>query len=244
MIVDELIEYSLKYYKGQKIKDVRIGVRFVAVMLDDDSCGISYCFSQPGPFAPVDRVGTLIGTKADEIVKLANGLNLCESSLAIATMNALLQNEEFDCIEQNAMDFIEITKKDTVGMIGQFVPLIEAINEKAGKFYVFEKNGNFETYPDWSEPMLLPECDVVLISGTTLLNKTMDAILNSCTKAREVVILGPTAVPASEIFKKYGVTTIGASKVTDAQGMLEIVSQGGSGVDVTKCNQMFCIKIK
>ena len=92
--------------------------------------------------------------------------------------------------------------------------------------------------------MLIPECDVVLISGTTLLNKTMDAILNNCTNAREIVILEPTTVPVPEIYKKYGVTTIGASRVTDSTGMLEIVSQGGGGVDVTKCNQQYSIKIK
>ena len=78
MIIDEIIKYSLKRFSGQKIKDVRIGTRFIAILLDDDSCGISYCFTQQGSFIPTEKIGSLIGTRADEILKLGNSLNLCE----------------------------------------------------------------------------------------------------------------------------------------------------------------------
>jgi len=44
MIVDELIEYASGMVQGRKIADVRAGLGYTAVMLEDGACGLAYTF--------------------------------------------------------------------------------------------------------------------------------------------------------------------------------------------------------
>lgn len=39
---------------------------------------------------------------------------------------------------------------------------------------------------------MLPQCQVVILSATTLLNRTVDDLLDLCRNARELAILGPS----------------------------------------------------
>ena len=243
MIIDEIIAYAQTLCKEQKISDVRLGRQFAAVSLDDGSCGIAYLLNQYEYCKGITIPGTMKGMKAQDMIKLAAGLNSSEASLGIATINALLQKQTFALeIYENAIDAIDIKKTDTIGMIGSFHALMQPLQERAGKIYVFEKDIVPDTYPDWAEPVLLPECDIVLISGTTLINKSLDYVLSLCVKAREIVLLGPTALALPQILCKHGITLIGACRVTDKDAMLDTVSQGGNGRHIQKCSQMFCIK--
>ena len=47
-------------------------------------------------------------------------------------------------------------------------------------------------YPDWAEYRLLPECDVVILTGTSVINGTIDQLLSWCSGAREVSVTGPS----------------------------------------------------
>ena len=46
--------------------------------------------------------------------------------------------------------------------------------------------------PDSAAGDLLPECQIVVLSATTLLNQTIDGLLAYCKAAREIAILGPS----------------------------------------------------
>jgi len=243
MIIHEVTESALAMAKGQKVADVRIGTYFTAVKLSDESCGVSFLLNQFDTIQGALKPGKIIGMPVEELIGLAPSLNLQDSSVALAAVNALLQNEEFACVKKNAIEMVKVTKNDTVAMIGQFHQLIKPLTEQSGKFYVFEMNGAKGTYPAWSESLLLPECDVVFISGTTLINKTMDDILAKCTKARDIVILGPSVIAMPKIFKARGVTVLGPCRVTNNEAMLEVVSQAGKGPHIQTQSEMFCIRL-
>ena len=50
-------------------------------------------------------------------------------------------------------------------------------------------------YPDSACEFILPDCDVVLITGSSLVNKTLPRLLELCRNAY-VVLTGPTVLPA------------------------------------------------
>lgn len=243
MIIHQVTEAALAMAKGQTVDDVRIGTHFAAVKLADGSCGISFLLNQFDTVKSALKPGKIIGLPVEDLVSLAPSLNLQDSSLALAAVNALLQNQEFDCVKKNAIEMVEVTKQDKVAMVGQFHQLIKPLSEQSAKLYVFEMNGAQGTYPAWSEPLILPECDVVFLSGTTLINKTMDDILAKCAIAREIVLLGPSVIAMPKIFKPRGVTVLGPCRVTDNQAMLEVVSQGGKGPHIQTQSEMFCIRL-
>jgi uncharacterized protein len=67
----------------------------------------------------------------------------------------------------------------------------------------------------------------VILSATTLLNRTIDGLLQLCQNAREVAILGPSTPLLPEAFGTHGVTLLSGIQVIDPQRALRIVSEGG-----------------
>jgi hypothetical protein len=127
-------------------------------------------------------------------------------------------------------------------MVGYFEPLIKTVQHRCNKLYVFERKPSDKEfiYPDWAANVLLSQCDIVMISGTTLINKTIDHLLELC--QGKVAILGPST-PMSAIFKKYGVSFTFGSIVRDTSKVLKIVSQGGGTKSFGKAVEKINLKL-
>ena len=90
---------------------------------------------------------------------------------------------------------LEITKDDTVGMAGYIPPVADPIIDRCGKMIIFDEGlsrmgGNVLLSDMSDQPRLLPQCSVVLMSGSAAANGTLDGLLELCQNAREVVLLG------------------------------------------------------
>jgi uncharacterized protein (DUF4213/DUF364 family) len=66
-----------------------------------------------------------------------------------------------------------------------------------------------------------------VLSATTLLNHTIDGLLDLCRSAREIALLGPSTPFLPEVFTRHGVTMLSGLQVVDAPHVLRIVSEGG-----------------
>jgi uncharacterized protein (DUF4213/DUF364 family) len=76
---------------------------------------------------------------------------------------------------------------------------------------------------------VLPSADVVLITGTTLLNDTLEHILTLCRPDARVVVVGPTVGLLPDAFLRRGVAVLGGIRVTDRGAFLDVLAEGGSG---------------
>mgnify|MGYP000280102772 CR=1 FL=1 len=247
MLVQELINYSKQYADNRKIEDIRVGIGYIVVLLNDGSCGTSFTFrGELGPkCGQLDEAGNLIGKKANELIEWAMDINLIKAGIGVAVINAVLQKYVKDYKQEDAIEVIDIKEGDTLGMIGYYKPVLEAKKELAKNIYIFERNitDHDLLYPDWSEDIYLPKCDVVIISGTTLINKTIDHILEKCENAHEIAVIGPTTSPCPEVFKKHGVTLLASSLVKDSKKVLNIASQGGGGINIKDYVKQICYKL-
>ena len=243
MIVDEIIQYVRPLAKKKRLEDVRLGLGYTAVLLDDKSCGVSFTFAREvGGCGYMDEAGTLAGMEAEKAIEWAMDVNLAKAAVGIATINALTSQGLSGYVEKNAIDEIDIRPGDVLGMVGYFLPVLQKRGPLASKAYVFDRYPSDNVLPDWAEEIYLPRCDVVIVTGTTLLNKTVDHVLSLCTKAREVVLMGPTTCLVPSVFKKYGVTLLAGSKVTNAKKALQAVSEGGGGLHVKDFAEYLCIR--
>jgi uncharacterized protein (DUF4213/DUF364 family) len=75
----------------------------------------------------------------------------------------------------------------------------------------------------------VPYADLLIITGTTLLNDTLPSLLEMAKPGAEIIVTGPTASMLPDAFFSRGVTMMGGVIVTKPDEVLDIISEAGSG---------------
>ena len=231
MIIDDLIEYSLAKVRPRKIKDVRAGLGYTCVMLDNNDCGLAYSFRNAlgDNCDALSIAGSLIGKSVEAIIPWLRDSNCLKSAIGLATINAVLNNKQEILNVGNILGTTAVAPSDTIGMVGMVKPVFEALESVTRNIYVFEENVMKcgDIYYENSISIRLPECNVVFITSTCIMNHTLDKVLLYCKNAREVCIIGPSTPLCPAVFHRYGVSLLAGSIVKNADSILEIISQGG-----------------
>ncbi|HHX13534.1 MAG TPA: DUF364 domain-containing protein [Clostridiales bacterium] len=231
MITNKLIENAVSAAGDRKIKDIRAGLSYTAVMLDDHACGLAYTFrDRLGHFCGVmGEAGNITGKSAAEVIPWLNSKNLLMAAMGLATINAVLNhsNERWD--EGNITAALDLAPTDVFGMVGSFGPILNVVKRKTDNIYVFEQRTDKAPglYPEADIPIYLPKCDVIVITATSIINHTIDQVLAHCGDAREVCLVGPSCPLCPQVFEDYNVTILAGDVVTSPENALQIVSQGG-----------------
>ena len=228
-IFDDLIS-SLKGNDSQ-VKSVHTCVFWTAVITKH--CGLSSTFRGEG--APHDRgvrdVGNLTKKKALELAEYARSKSLLEASIGMATINSLIDIDESKCIEKNALEIIlEKGGGKNVAIVGHF-PWIPKLKEKVQNLWVIEQRLREGDLPAKEADRILPQCDVVGITGTSFINHTLEGLLNLCKKPF-VVLIGPTS-PLSPILFDYGIDAICGAKMIDEEKVIRSISEGATFKEIT-----------
>jgi len=90
---------------------------------------------------------------------------------------------------------------------------------------VVERKPQSGDIPDSEAKRVIPQADVIAITGTALINGTMGELLSLCPKKSLVMVLGPTA-PLSPVWFDYGVDLVSGTRVVDPELVLRLVSEG------------------
>jgi uncharacterized protein (DUF4213/DUF364 family) len=210
------------------VQDIRIGMFHTAVV--SRRCGLAAslphdALRQGPPF--VREPGFLADKPPAELAHLAHSASLLEAAIGMATINSLLAVDLGTCRELNAAELI-LKKGEgrNVAVVGHF-PFLPRVREKARRLWVIEKNPQEGDFPELTADTLIPEADVVGITGTALTNHTLERLLELCNPRAYVVILGDTA-PLSPLFFDYGVDAVCGTAVVDNEQALRCVSQGAT----------------
>jgi uncharacterized protein (DUF4213/DUF364 family) len=228
-ILDDLI-LSLKGNDFQ-VKSVHTCVFWTAVITK--YCGLSSTFRDEG--VPHDRgvkdVGNLTRKTALELAEYAKSKSLLEASIGMATINSLIDIDESRCIEKNAFEIIlEKGKDKNVAIVGHF-PWIPKLKGKTKNLWVLEQRLREGDLPAREADRVLPQCDVVGITGTSFINHTLEGLLNLCKEAY-ILLIGPTS-PISPILFDYGIDAICGSKVIDINKVIRSISEGATFKEIT-----------
>ncbi len=201
---DILKEEAKKKANGVKVKDYVVGIGLCAVLLDDGRVGSAYTARDMIPWgcSLYDELPKT-GVPVEEFIDMFDSDDVIFQALGMSAINACLNHGEFEDVD--IMDKLDLHSSSVVGMIGDFTPMIEPIRKSVKTLYVFEKQDIPDTVPTEKIPQLLPECDLILISATTLLNRTFDSIIQHA-KTKNIFMLGPStpicpkALPEVKIF--------------------------------------------
>jgi uncharacterized protein (DUF4213/DUF364 family) len=226
-----LRDYAAGSAKGRIVADVRIGLCYTAVLLDDDSAGVAYTFKEclPPGCDVFQGKRPVAGKRASEILGYLLSPDLLERAVGLATANALINHGTAELIGGDILDVLPCTSDDRVGMVGYFPPLMPMLKPRVQELLVFEAllKDSPGVYSEDRAPDLLPTCSVAIITATTLINNTLAPLLQACRACRAVAIVGASAPLAPEIFRPAGVTLLSGIVVTDPKGLLRQVSEGG-----------------
>jgi uncharacterized protein (DUF4213/DUF364 family) len=230
MLIDEVCDLLSPAAAGRSVADVRVGLGYTAVQLDDGHCGLAYTFRdeiQEG-CCVIGAAGTLTGRRASDLAQWVRCPDPVAAAVGLAIINALTEAPP-GAAEADLLAALNVTSNDAVGMVGRFGPLIGPIRSRSKALHVFERRPSAESgmLPETAAAEILPQCHVVVLSATTLLNRTLDGLLALCRKAREVAILGPSTPWLPAVFADRGVTVLSGVQVVEPERLLRVVSEGG-----------------
>ncbi len=219
-----------------RVADVRIGALWTAVAVETQhglraglaSTQMTRDLEHGRPL--VSEAGHLLGKRAADLARLAlpdSGASLTERSLGFATLNALLDPDSAGGSEANAEEIIvrRGTGKKVV-IVGHF-PFVERVRAVAGACSVLELRPQSGDLPAERAPEVLPEADVVALTGQTLVNGTFESLAALCRPGAFLVVLGPTT-PLSHVLFDYGVDALSGTVVVDVAAVLLASSQGAN----------------
>lgn len=170
--------------------------------------------------------------------------NILKRTLGIAALNALSMylwgqepGEGYDTLTgADAFDELDVCRYDKTVVIGALVPILKKLIRFQRDFTVLEqdartlKGQELEHFAEAGRMAeFVPQADLLVITGVTILNNTLPDILACAKPGAEILVTGPTASMLPDAFFRRGVTMLGGIQVTKADELLDIISEGGSG---------------
>ena len=264
MIIDETYDLLLNkyadYLKELDISDVRIGSYMTAVKLSDNTMGIAsaevdsniHCDKKNrdfGEFTPLHIQGQKV-TALFETTKKSAIIN----SLKIAVLNAMssriIEIEGYKVIRNtDPIDLIDLGPGHTITLVGAFHSYIKKIIQSGSKLFVLELNENalLPEHKEYYVPAndfkkVFPPSDTILITGLTLVNNTLDDLLQSLQPETKVIVTGPSSSVVPDVLFKHNVSIIGGILITEPDLVFSLISQGAAGYHLFKyCCEKVCI---
>jgi len=235
-----------------RLEGLVVGVFFTGVKLTGKFAGmartpieeLSEAVCCPGSAARMPDAGRLKQQKVSDLMQWALDANVLKAAVGVATLNALShclwEKKGFSgckVIEaKDAFDLLDFTRARRVALVGAFSPYIRQIERMGLDLAVVEKNpqvlrGEAAKYfhPAEDASKILSHADVVILTGSTIVNHTIDDLLSLVRRNCQVAIVGPTASLAPQSFFNRGVSLMGGMRITDPDNTLRVLAEGGSG---------------
>ena len=220
MIMEKVLAAAKPQLAGKAVKDLVVGISLVGCELDSGEVGVSYVLREdlPAGCSAFPYTQEAIGSPAEEIAGwIVAGKSTLQRSIASAVLAAAACGQELPADDDADKLFgMDLKQEDTVGMIGLIRPVAKAISPKVKKIIAFDKGMSLHSkdpllQPMKKQPELLPACDVVLLSGTTTINGTIDSLLAHCSGAREIIMVGPSTPMYPAGWQGSGLTVLAGS---------------------------------
>jgi uncharacterized protein (DUF4213/DUF364 family) len=199
-----------------RIDDVVIGIFFTGMELSTGHAGATFtpigeipeAVCCPTSAARMPEAGNLEEKPVSEILRYSLDPNVLKSAIGVATLNALSQliieseyGVEYPIVKDtDGFDLLKIQPTETASLVGAFGPYIRRLKIMGNPFFIVERNiqtlrpDEMKYYKPESEMSFALEVSgVVIVTGTAIVNHSIDTILSFVSNGKRTAIIGPTA---------------------------------------------------
>lgn len=232
-LIDDLISAVGK--NDAPVRDVRVGVSWTGVL--SKGCGLAKTYGIPVPHGCYTRdLGKLTEKTSLELAEYSKSWNLIEASIGVAAINSMIKPEGKRGV--NALDVIrEEGRNKKITMVGSF-PRVSEIRSVAKELWILELdphllNPNLGILPATAAEHVIPRSEIVAITGSALINKSLEHLLK-LSKNAYTIILGPSTT-MSEVLFNYGADMIAGIEIIKPLEILKKISQSGGMINKKVC---------
>lgn len=226
------------FFTGVKLSTGHVGACATPIKtIPDAVCCPSSAQAMPFP-------GKMRGRRAASFLDEVQQQDGIRRAVGVAVMNALAAlcwdrrphpNVAME-IGIDAFDAADIRPGQMVVVVGAFVPFLRELKRRGQRYLVLERDAATlkpEELPFYRHaaqaPIVVPQADVLLITGTTLLNDTLEEILAAARPDACKVVVGPTVGLVPDAYLRRGCDVLGSIRVDHADEFLDVLAEGGSG---------------
>ncbi len=251
MIIDTLALKALETAKKNKLilVDYGIGPKYSYAVVEG-----SYGTAMGTAYFPAEDLcpGTANEVSIANLPELASVPNVQSRSIAVSLINAISQYVLWNYGDADGMEVIKNNLIETVekccsgskiAVVGNMVPLVKKLREKYD-VRVLERNPKLRirAFPDCFAPRIIPDSDVVIITGTTFVNDTIDYVLQLSKDAEMRMLVGPTAGMHPLWLSEY-IDIVASLRIVDIDKTAEVIRKGGGRWDFTPYTEDYIIKM-
>jgi hypothetical protein len=213
-----------------KVRDCLAGLHWFAVRSE----GTGLAMTPREGTAGLPRAGEIAGMRTRDLAASVKSWNFHEAALGLAAINSALNSSV--SIERTAglspgqqpgedvfTYMLDEFRDRKVAVVGHFRNLeqVQAVCDLS----ILERLPQPGDFPDPACEWILPEQDFVVITATTLINKTLPRLLELSREAR-VVLAGPSTPLTPSLFE-FGIDLLGGLVVEDESRVWAVIQEGG-----------------
>lgn len=214
-----------------RIEEIRIYTNWVLVKTGKWSLS-TFFHGMPGFTEQLGMdtwMGDWIGCPARvAALELLESREILKRSVGMACLKSLLPDPK-ETVDGNAIDLVEQAAAHAPScFIGHFKTAAEWREQGYPVTIVelFPRPGDIH----WDEAdEQLHQAEIVLMTGLTVVNETLEAVIRRTPSAKLRIIMGPT-VPASPALFDYGIDLLGITQIDDVERMSDYALLGGGSI--------------
>jgi uncharacterized protein len=233
------------------LERVAFGRYFTVVKLSNGYGGICFTLEKDMPEAEcspssakaMSNAGKIQGMPVKKALEEMFTQDPLKKALGIAIINALsnaIWSKEspqgYKIVKhKHAIDGIEIKEDANVVLVGVLPPYLKLLKTRKKPFCVLETDAatlKADVLPFYAPldkaPEKVPLADILIITGATLIDDTLEGLLGMVKPGAEIVLVGPTGGMLPEALFKRGVKRVGGLLVTNPDGLMDMLAEAGS----------------
>ena len=203
------------------VTDTLMGECWTAV---ETSSHFGMAMTTPVDTAPRMLSGDYRGMDLKELAQASKSWNLTEAGFGMAAVNAYYNTPQrldvlnaYEPFDQYCTEGVDLRGKH-IGVVGH-LNMPRSVYEQAASVRILERSPRPGDYPDSACDWLIPQCDLVIMTASTLVNKPLPHLLD-LSKNAYTILAGPSC-PMCPRLLDFGIDRIAGLVITDSEGMKE-----------------------
>ncbi len=229
-LLQRLYEQFRQKANEVKVECLSIGLSYTAVTTDDGGIGVAFTYVDNKHCCSLNRYyRDYEGERAIALLEEIRSPDPVHRSMGLALINALNYQDALgfpeDPTNRVLLDTFQISSGTRVAMVGLFRPLIKVLKGCGALVEVLDDSHGIGERSSFCE-RLNGWANVLLLTSTSILNRTTEDILSRLGAGVKVVMLGPSTPMTGDVFRHLPVHMLAGTVPLNKEGVLKAVRHG------------------